>query len=305
MKIYVAGHGGLVGSALVREIESSNKGAWIGRKREELNLLDRDSVFQFLQQEKPDWVIIAAAKVGGIGANSEHPVEFLSDNLQIQTNLIDACHVANIDRVLFLGSSCIYPKFAKQPISENQLLTGVLEETNEPYAIAKIAGIKLIQAYRKEYGHRWISAMPTNLYGENDNFNPETSHVLPALIYKFSAAVSQGRDSITLWGTGKPKREFLHVADLAAACMYLLEKYDSEVPINIGSGQEVEIRELASIVGEATGFLGEIVWDDSKPDGTPRKLLDSSLIHELGWKPRIELRDGVKSVVNWYEESKA
>jgi GDP-L-fucose synthase len=303
MKIYVAGHRGLVGSAIVRAIEADGKHAWIGQSRSELDLLDRNSVFRYLADEKPDAVVIAAAKVGGIHANDTYPVEFLSENLQIETNLMDAAHAAGIPRLLFLGSSCVYPKLAQQPIKEEYLLTGELEKTNEAYALAKISGLKLVQAYRKQYGHKWISAMPTNMYGPGDNFDLDNSHVLPALIRKFHDAKTQGSPSVSLWGTGSPKREFLHSDDLGRACLFLLEKYDDEVPINVGVGEDVPIKELAEIIQEIVGFTGAIEWDTSKPDGTPRKLLDVSLITALGWKPEIKLEEGIRSTYGWYLEN--
>lgn len=294
MKIYVAGHRGLVGSAIVRAIEAAGEHTWVGQTRHELDLLNRSEVFDYVLKEKPDWVIIAAAKVGGIHANSTYPVEFLSENLQIETNLIDACHAANISRVLFLGSSCIYPKNSPQPIKEEYLLTGPLEPTNEAYALAKISGLKLIEAYRKQYGHTWISAMPTNLYGPGDNFDLQNSHVLPALIRRFAEAHETGTDTVTLWGTGTPRREFLHSDDLANACLLLLKEYDDAEPINIGSGQDLAISDLARLIAEIVGFRGDTKWDTSKPDGTPRKVLDVSKLHNLGWSPAITLRDGIE-----------
>jgi GDP-L-fucose synthase len=300
MKIYVAGHRGLVGSAIVREIERTGEHIWIGQTRQELDLLDRAAVFAYVGSEKPDWVIIAAAKVGGIHANSTYPVEFLSENLQIETNLIDACHAAKIERVLFLGSSCIYPKNCPQPIKEEYLLTGPLEPTNEAYALAKISGLKLIEAYRTQYGHNWISAMPTNLYGPGDNFDLENSHVLPALIRKFHDAQTQGAPNVTLWGTGKPRREFLHADDLAKACLYLLANYDGEVALNIGTGIDVTIAELAHEVAKTVGYGGDILWDASKPDGTPRKLLDTSAAAELGWLPEVSLSEGLRATLRSY-----
>jgi GDP-L-fucose synthase len=266
-----------------------------------LNLLDRDSVFSFLASETPDAVVIAAAKVGGIHANSTFPVQFLSENMQIETNLMDGSHAAGIEKLLFLGSSCVYPKFAQQPIKEEYLLTGELESSNEAYALAKISGLKLVQAYRKQYGHKWISAMPANMYGPGDNFDLENSHVLPALIRKFHDAKQQNDENVTLWGTGSPKREFLHADDLGTACVFLLENYDSDVPINIGTGKDISIAELASLIQEIVGFEGGIIWDSSKPDGTPRKLLDVSRIRNLGWAPETELRSGITSTYQWYE----
>jgi GDP-L-fucose synthase len=295
MKIYVAGHRGLVGSAIVRAIESSGKHSWIGKTHTELDLLDRKSVFEYVATERPDAVVIAAAKVGGILANNSYPVQFLSENLQIETNLMDAAHAAGISRLLFLGSSCVYPKLAPQPIKEEYLLTGPLESTNEAYALAKISGLKLVQAYRKQYGHKWISAMPTNMYGPGDNFDLENSHVLPALIRKFHEAKLNNSEMATLWGSGSPLREFLHSDDLASASLFLIENYDEEGPINVGTGKDISILELAQLIKEVVGFTGEIKWDASKPDGTPRKLLDVSRLSALGWKPSISLQDGINS----------
>ena len=299
-KIYIAGHAGLVGSAIVREVELANKSSWVGASRSDLDLCRRDDVFDFMRDEKPDAVIIAAAKVGGIVANSTFPVEFLSENVQVQTNLIDAAHKFNVENLVFLGSSCIYPKFASQPINEDSLLTGPLEETNEAYAIAKIAGVKLVQAYRKEFGRKWSSAMPTNLYGPGDNFDLQTSHVLPALMRKFHEAKANNLESVTLWGSGSPKREFLHVDDLAKAILFLLEGYDDAVAINVGTGVDLEIRELANLIVQVTGYNGGIEWDTSKPDGTPRKLLDVSRINRLGWRSEITLEQGIASTYQWY-----
>jgi GDP-L-fucose synthase len=301
MKIYVAGHRGLVGSAIIRAIEAAGEHSWIGRTRSELDLLDRKAVFDFLATEKPDAVIIAAAKVGGIHANNTYPVQFLTENLQIESNLMDAAHAAGIDKLLFLGSSCVYPKMAQQPIKEEYLLTGALEKTNEAYALAKISGLKLVQAYRNQYGHSWISAMPTNMYGPGDNFDLENSHVLPALIRKFDDAKKSGAASVTLWGSGTPKREFLHADDLGRACVYLLENYNDDVAINVGVGEDVSIKELAELIKETVGFSGSIDWDSSKPDGTPRKLLDVSRITKLGWKAQISLKDGIASTYEWYK----
>jgi GDP-L-fucose synthase len=300
LKIYVAGHRGLVGSAIVRQIEADGKHTWVGKTRQELDLLDRGAVFQFLSSEKPDAVIIAAAKVGGIQANNSFPVEFLSENLQIETNLMDAAHKAKIERLLFLGSSCVYPKFAEQPLREEYLLTGALEPTNEAYALSKISGLKLVQAYRKQYGHRWISAMPTNIYGPGDNFDLENSHVLPALIRKFHDAKISAAKSVTLWGTGSPRREFLHSDDLAKACLFLLENYDDEVAINVGVGEDITIREVAELIKKIVGYSGSIDWNTSKPDGTPRKLLDVQRITSLGWKATTSLESGIESTYDWY-----
>jgi GDP-L-fucose synthase len=293
LKIYVAGHRGLVGSAIVRKIENDAQHTWIGRTRAELDLLDRKAVFNFVATEKPDAVIIAAAKVGGIQANKTYPVEFLSENLQIETNLIDGSHAANIQHLLFLGSSCIYPKLAPQPLREEYLLTGELEKTNEAYALSKIAGLKLVEAYRNQYGRKWISAMPTNVYGPGDNYDLENSHVLPALIRKFIDAKSKGDESVTLWGTGSPRREFIYSDDLASACLFLLDNYDDSVAINIGTGEDLSILDLASMIKQATGFEGIIHWDKSKPDGTPRKLLNIQRISDLGWKANITLQEGI------------
>jgi GDP-L-fucose synthase len=303
MRIYVAGHRGLVGSAIVRAIEADGKHSWIGQSRAELDLLDRKAVFNYLANEKPDAVIIAAAKVGGIHANDTYPVEFLSENLQIESNLMDASHAAGIPRLLFLGSSCVYPKLAQQPIKEEYLLTGELEKTNEAYALAKISGLKLVQAYRKQYGHKWISAMPTNMYGPGDNFDLENSHVIPALIRKLHDAKMQGNSSVTLWGTGSPKREFLNSNDLGRACLFLLENYDGDVAINVGVGEDISIKDLAEMIQGIVDFQGEISWDKTKPDGTPRKLLDASRIAALGWKPEVNLEAGIRSTYEWYLEN--
>jgi GDP-L-fucose synthase len=299
--IYVAGHRGLVGSAIVRAVEAEGKDSWIGKTRSDLNLLDRKAVFEFVASEKPDAIIIAAAKVGGIHANNTYPVQFLSENMQIETNLMDAAHAAEIDKLLFLGSSCVYPKLAQQPIKEEYLLTGELEKTNEAYALAKISGLKLVQAYRNQYGHNWISAMPTNMYGPGDNFDLVNSHVLPALIRKFDDAKNSGASSVTLWGSGAPRREFLHADDLGRACLYLLENYNDEVAINVGVGEDVSIQQLAELIQNITGYQGNIDWDSSKPDGTPRKLLDVSRITTLGWKAQISLEDGIRSTYEWYK----
>ena len=297
MKIYVAGHRGMVGSAIVRAIESVGKHTWLGATRSELDLTDRNAVFDYLRKHKPDAVIIAAAKVGGIVANDSFPVDFLSENLQIQTNLIDGSHAAGIEKLVFLGSSCIYPKFAEQPISESSLLTGELEPTNEPYALAKIAGLKLVNAYRKQFCHKWISLMPTNLYGPGDNYDPESSHVIPGMIVKFCKAKNSGEPKVTLWGTGSPLREFLHVDDLASATLFALQNYQGDVALNVGSGEEASIKELAETIKAAVGFDGEINWDTSRPDGTPRKFIDSSKLEDLGWKPSLTLEEGLAKTI--------
>ena len=290
---YVAGHRGLVGSAIVRKLEAEGFTNIVGKTSAELDLKNRDAVFDYIAEIKPRYLVLAAAKVGGILANSTYPVEFLSENLQIQVNVLDAALANKVERVLFLGSSCIYPKHAEQPIREDRLLTGHLEPTNDAYAIAKIAGILLVQAVRREYGLPWISAMPTNLYGPNDNFSPEGSHVLPALIRRYSEAVASGASSVTNWGSGNPRREFLHSDDMADACIFLLENYDGPSQVNVGTGVDHTIREIAEMVAAATGFTGETNWDTSKPDGTPQKLLDNDLIHSLGWKAKLSLRAGL------------
>ena len=301
---YVAGHRGLVGSAIWRQLEASGFSALIGRSSSELDLKDRDAVFAFFEETKPKTVVLAAAKVGGILANSTYPVDFLSDNLRIQVNVLDAALAQNVERVLFLGSSCIYPKLAPQPIKEEYLLTGHLEPTNDAYAIAKIAGILQIQSVRKQYGLPWISAMPTNLYGPGDNFSPKGSHVLPALIRRYDEARRDGIDTVTNWGSGSPRREFLHVDDMAAACIHLLEHYDGPDQVNVGTGEDATIREIAGIVATAVGFEGETKWDISKPDGTPQKLLDVNKLQDAGWKPQIDLEAGIASTVDWYRKHK-
>ena len=302
-KVYVAGHRGLVGSALVRALERVGAGEIIGWRSSELDLRDRDATFTAIAESKPDVIIDAAARVGGIMANSTYPVDFLKDNMLIQTNVMDAAHNADVERFLFLGSSCIYPRHATQPIRESSLMTGPLEPTNQAYAMAKIAGIFYIEAFRTQYGRRWISAMPTNLYGPNDNFDLESSHVLPAFIRRFHEAKRDGVNKVTVWGTGAPRREFLHVDDLADACLMLIDTYDSPETINIGWGDDLPIKELAETVASVVGFDGEIEWDSSKPDGMPRKLLDTSRINALGWYPTIKLRDGVASTYQWYVEN--
>jgi len=298
--IYVAGHRGMVGSAIVRRLEKEGFGHLILRTSSELDLRNQAAVDAFLAEEKPEYVFLAAARVGGILANSTRPAEFIRDNLQIQTNVIDAACQNKVRKLLFLGSSCIYPKMAPQPLREESLLTGPLEPTNEWYAIAKIAGIRMCQAYRWQYGFNAISLMPTNLYGPNDNFDLETSHVLPAMIRKFHEAKEQGHAEVTLWGTGSPRREFLHVDDLADACLFLMQSYDNGEIINVGKGEDVAIRELAEMIRETVGFKGKIVWDESKPDGTPRKLLDVSRLHGLGWQARTPLTGGIADVYRWY-----
>ena len=292
--VYVAGHRGMVGSAIMRRLQRAGFGEILTRSRSELDLLDRAAVRAFFEKERPAIVVDAAAKVGGIAANNELPVEFLLQNVTIQNNVIEAAADFGATKLLFLGSSCIYPKFAPQPIPESALLTGALEPTNEAYALAKIEGIKLCQAYAREFGKTFISGMPTNLYGPNDNFDLQSSHVLPALIRKVHEAMKRGEKSVVVWGTGTPRREFLHVDDLADACFFLLDHYDSPEIINIGCGEDVTIRELAETVCQVLGFQGDLVFDTSKPDGTPRKLLDMSKLFGLGWRPAIALRDGIR-----------
>jgi len=298
--IYIAGHRGLAGSAMWRHFEKAGYTNLVGLRSNELDLTDRQATMTRIQEISPDVVIDAAAKVGGIHANNTYPADFLSQNLQIQVNLMDAAHAAGVDRLLFLGSSCIYPKFAPQPIPESALLTGALEETNDAYGIAKIAGILQVQAMRRQHGHRWISAMPTNLYGPNDNYHPENSHVLAALIRKFHEAKTEGAATVTIWGSGTPLREFLHVDDLASAAEFLLLNYDDPQTINIGSGHEVSIQELARTIAEVVGFDGDLVNDETKPDGTPRKMLDSSRLHSLGWTPTWSLREGIADAYEWF-----
>ena len=300
---YVAGHGGLVGSAIWRNLKAEGFTNLVGRKSSELDLKDREAVFAFFAELKPRYVVLAAAKVGGILANNTYPVDFLSDNLRIQVNVLDAAREFGVERLLFLGSSCIYPKFADQPIREDSLLTGHLEPTNDAYAIAKIAGIMHIQAVRRQYGLPWISAMPTNLYGPGDNFSPEGSHVLPALIRRYDEAAKSGAQVVTNWGSGSPRREFLHVDDMAAACLHLLENYDGASQVNVGTGSDVTIRELASIVADSVGYSGAIEWDASKPDGTPRKLLDVSKLAKAGWTASIGLDEGIRGTVQWYRHN--
>ncbi len=303
--IFVAGHRGLVGGAIVRDLQAHGCTRIVTRTRAELDLMRLEEVRRFFEQERPQIVVDAAAKVGGIKANNDFPVEFLLDNLAIQNNVIRCAHEFGVEKLLFLGSSCIYPKFAEQPISESALLTGALEPTNEAYAIAKIAGIKLCQSYAREYGSDFISAMPTNLYGPGDNFDLQNSHVLPALLRKVHEAKKSGAREVVVWGSGTPRREFLHVDDLAKACRFLLEKYDSPEIVNVGTGEDVTIRELAELVCDVVGFEGALAFDASKPDGTPRKLLDISRIKALGWSPAITLRDGIAGTYRWFLENGA
>lgn len=299
-KVFVAGHRGMVGSALVRRLQSAGFQKILTRTRQELDLMDRSAVRGFFEAERPDYVVDAAARVGGIAANFEKPVEFLIENLTIQNNVIQAAADFGVTKLLFLGSSCIYPKLAPQPLTEDALLTGPLEPTNDAYAIAKIAGIKLCQAYAREYGKNFISGMPTNLYGPNDNFDLHTSHVLPALIRKVHEAKEAGAKDVTVWGSGTPRREFLHVDDLADACFFLLENYNSPEIVNIGCGEDVSIKELAETVCEVLGFKGSLIFDVSKPDGTPRKLMHVGRLLGLGWKPRIGLKEGIRNAYEWF-----
>ena len=299
-KIFVAGYRGLVGSALMRRLEREGFHNLPKRDRSQLDLGDERAVQNFFAKERPAIVIFAAAKVGGIKANNDFPVEFLLDNLRIQNNIIHSAYETGVRKLLFLGSSCIYPKFAPQPIPETALLGGPLEPTNEAYAIAKIAGIKLCQAYAREYGANFISAMPTNLYGPNDNFDLETSHVLAALLRKAHEAKTRKARELAVWGSGTPRREFLHVDDLASACLFLLEKYDSPEIINVGCGEDIPIRELAELICDIVGFEGQLTWDETKPDGTPRKLLDMTRLQNLGWRPTIALRDGIAQTYEWF-----
>ncbi len=296
--VYVAGHRGLVGSAIFRALQARDVDT-VGWSSADLDLRDREATFDAMLEARPQVLIMAAARVGGIMANATHPVDFLNDNLRIQTNLLEAAHTANVERVVFLGSSCIYPKFARQPIPESALLTGPLEQSNQAYAIAKIAGIEAVKSYRHQHGRRWISAMPTNLYGPWDNFDLQSSHVLPAMIRKFHEA----DDVVSLWGTGAPRREFLHSDDAASAILHLIEHYDSDEHVNVGTGEDISIRDLAVLVAEVVGFEGRIEWDSSKPDGTPRKLLDVARLRGLGWAPEISLRGGISTTYSWFKES--
>jgi GDP-L-fucose synthase len=302
--IYVAGHGGLVGSAICRRLQAGGYTNLIGRRSRELDLTRQADVEAFFRQERPEYVFLAAAKVGGIMANKTYPAEFIYSNLMIQNNVIHSCYMNGVKKLLFLGSSCIYPKFAPQPMKEEHLLTGELEPTNEPYAVAKIAGIKMCQAYNHQYGTDYISVMPTNLYGPKDNFDLETSHVLPAMIRKFHEAKMAGRTSVEIWGTGTPRREFLYIEDVADACVHLMESYDDSGIINVGMGEDISIRDLALQVKTIVGYTGDIVYDASKPDGTPRKLLDVSKLRSLGWKAQTSLEEGIRRTYEWYVQNK-
>lgn len=300
MSILLAGYTGLAGSAIYERLNKSF-GTVTGINSKIVDLTDRKATFEYINDLRPEIVIDAAALSGGIKYNDSQPVDFISKNIQIQTNLMDASHAANVERFMFLGSSCIYPKHSQQPIREEYLMTGLLEETNRAYAIAKITGLELVKAYRKQYGRKWISLMPTNLYGPNDNFNINTGHALPALINRIVTAVKMNKKSVTLWGTGKAKREFLHSKDLASAVELSLEKYDSDIHLNVGSGQELTIKDLSSVIASISGYEGEISWDDSKPDGTLRKILDTSKLEALGWQAHINLEDGIKNTIEWFQ----
>jgi GDP-L-fucose synthase len=299
-RIYIAGHRGMVGSAILRLLEQRGYSSLIGRSSAELDLRDQSRVEAFFAQERPEYVFLAAAKVGGIQANNTYRADFLYDNLMIESNIIHSAWKYGVKKLLFLGSSCIYPKHAPQPMREEHLLTGLLEPTNEPYAIAKIAGIKLCEAYRDQYGCDFISAMPTNLYGPNDNYDLQNSHVLPALLRKFHEAKTEGRPVVEVWGSGSPKREFLHVDDLAAACLFLMKEYSDREFVNVGTGEDLSIKELAELIQEITGYAGNIVWNMAKPDGTPRKLMDVSKVHAMGWKHHIGLKEGIKATYEAY-----
>lgn len=301
-KIYIAGHRGMVGSAILRKLQQEGYANFVLRTSRELDLRNQADVFRFFEEEKPEYVFLAAAKVGGIVANNTYRADFLYENLMIQNNVIHAAHLADVKKLMFLGSSCIYPKMAPQPLREDYLLTGFLEPTNEPYAIAKIAGIKMCESYRRQYGRNFISVMPTNLYGPNDNYDLQNSHVLPALIRKFHEAKVQGLPSVEVWGTGSPLREFLHADDLADACYFLMQEYDGEEFVNIGTGEDLSIKDLALLVRDIVGFEGDLIWNTSKPDGTPRKLMDVSKLHHLGWRHRIELPDGIRQVYERFVE---
>ena len=302
-RVWVAGHRGMVGSAIWRALEARGDVELVGWTSSELDLTDRQATLDAAAEARPDVVVIAAAKVGGIAANAAAPVEFLADNVRIQTNVMEAAHAVDVDRLLFLGSSCIYPRLAPQPIPAAAMLTGPLEPTNDAYAIAKLAGVLHVQGYRREYGRRWLSAMPTNLYGPGDNFDLETSHVLPALIRRFHEATAGDVPSVTLWGTGTPRREFLHVDDAASAFVHLLEWHDGPEPVNVGTGEDLTIADLARLVASVVGYGGDIVWDSARPDGTPRKLLDVAPLRASGWEPAIGLREGVAATVNWYRRT--
>jgi GDP-L-fucose synthase len=304
-KIYIAGHRGMVGSAIVRKLQAEGYTNIVTRTSSELDLKEQQAVRDFFAAEKPAYVVLAAAKVGGIHANNVYRAQFLYENLMIQNNVIHASHEHDVQKLLFLGSSCIYPKMAPQPLKEESLLTGPLEPTNEPYAIAKIAGMKMAESYRRQYGRNYISAMPTNLYGPNDNYDLNNSHVLPALIRKFHTAKVTGARQVEVWGTGSPRREFLHVDDLADACFFLMQHYNEELFVNIGTGEDLTIKELAELIKDVVGYTGELVWNTDKPDGTPRKLMDVSRLHDMGWKHKIGLREGITAVYAEFAKGEA
>lgn len=303
-KIYVAGHRGLAGSAILRALQTGGYTNIITRTRSELDLTSDSKVKEFFDTEKPEYVFLAAAKVGGIGDNNAHPADFIFDNLKIQTNIIDSSYRSGVKKILFLGSSCIYPKMAQIPIKEESFMNGPLEETSKAYAVAKIAGVTMCQSYNKQYGMKAISVMPTNLYGPNDNFDPETSHAFAAFLYKFHKAKENNEKEVVVWGTGSPKREFLHSDDLASACIFLMDNYDDSEIINIGTGEDIAIKDLVESIKNIVGYEGDVVWDSTKPDGTPRKVMDVSKINNLGWKHKINLDEGIKIAYDWYKENK-
>ncbi len=303
-KIFIAGHRGMVGSAIMRTLEKKGYQNFITRTSDQLDLRNQEAVFDFFASEKPDYVFLAAAKVGGIVANNTYRAEFIYDNITLQNNVIHAAYLNKVEKLMFLGSSCIYPKMAAQPMSEDALLTGLLEPTNEPYAIAKIAGIKMCEAYRDQYGCNFISVMPTNLYGTNDNYDLENSHVLPAMLRKFHEAKINGNPTVEIWGTGSPKREFLHADDMAAACVFLMQTYNEKGFLNIGTGEDISIKDLAFLVKSIVGFEGELVFNTSKPDGTPRKLMNVEKLHALGWRHSIELEEGIRSAYQDFKDNK-
>jgi GDP-L-fucose synthase len=310
-KIYIAGHRGLVGSALLRNLKEKGYENLVLKTRQELDLLDQQAVKRFFEEEKPEYVIMAAAKVGGIMANNTYPADFINENLLVQNNVIHNAHLCGVKKLLFLGSVCIYPKFAQIPIKEEYLLTGALEPTNEPYAIAKIAGMKMCQSYNRQYGTNFIGTMPTNLYGPGDNFDLKNSHVLPALIRKFHEAKINGQDEVSIWGSGIARREFLHVDDMAEGCIFLLENFNptkeqhekGEMYLNLGSGEDIAIKDLAEMIKDIVGFKGKLTWDTTKPDGTPKRILDTTKINELGWQPKIKLEEGIRKTYEWYKQS--
>jgi GDP-L-fucose synthase len=302
-KIFVAGHNGLVGSAIMRTLRDSGFSQVVGRNRSEIDLENQGDVYDFFERERPEYVFLAAAKVGGIHANSTYPADFIRSNLIVQLNVVEAAYRAGTKKLMFLGSSCIYPKFAPQPIPEDALLSGLLEATNQPYAVAKIAGIELCRSYNRQYGTNFVSVMPTNLYGPGDNFDLQNAHVIPALMHRFHLAKRAAAPSVAVWGSGEPRREFLYIDDLAEACVYLMQRHDGSDIVNIGCGEDVSIAEIAQLIGDVVGYRGELVFDPSKPDGTPRRLLDVSKLNSLGWKPRVTLREGLVEMYRWFCEN--